>query len=94
MTVWNYLKITGYKKKLNVWALHELMQSNLIYQITISETLLKCNKLKLFLRRIITGDKKWVKYENIKHKRSWIKAGDLSQTISKLGLLAKVMWSI
>ena len=57
--------------------------------------LLKRNKLEPFWKRIITGDEKWVKYENIKRKRSWSKAGDLPQTTSKAGLSAKkVMLSV
>lgn len=95
MTVWNHLKRAGYKKKLDVWVPHELMERNLIDRITISEMLLKRNEIKLFLKRIITGDKKWMKYENIKHKRSWSKAGDPPQTTSKPGLSAnKVMLSV
>ena len=48
-----------------------------------------------FLKLIITGDEKWVKYENIKHKRSWSKADDLPKTISKPGLTKnKVLLSV
>lgn len=83
------------QKKLDVWVPHELTQRNLIGRITISEMLLKRNELEPFWKRIITGDEKWVKYENIKRKRSWSKAGDLPQTTSKAGLSAKkVMLSV
>jgi len=59
----------------------------LIDQITI--------KTKPFLKRIITGDEKWVKCENIKRKLSWSKADESPQTISKPGLTAnKVMLSV
>ena len=84
--------MVGYQKKLDVWVPHELTQRNLIDRITICEMLLKRNKMEPFLERIITGDEKWVKYKNIKHKRSWSRADDPSQTISKPGLTAnKVM---
>jgi len=95
MTVWNYLKRSGYQKKLDVLVPHELTQKNLIDRITICEMLLKRNKIETFLKWIVTGDEIWVKYENIKRKRSWSKAGDLPQTISKSGLMAnKVMLSV
>lgn len=95
MTVWNHLKKAGYEKKLDVWVPHALTQRNLIDRITICETLLRRNELEPFLKRIITGDEKWVKYENIKRKRSWSKAGDPPQTTSKPGLTAKkVMLSV
>jgi len=97
MTVWNHLKKANYKNKLDVWVPHELTQRNLNDRITISEMLLKRNEMEPFLKRIITGDEKWVKYENIKRKRSWSKVDDPPQTISKPGLtknklLLSVWW--
>ena len=57
--------------------------------------LLKRTEMEPFLKRIITGDEKWVKYENIKRKRSWSKADDPPQTISKPGLTKnKVLLSV
>jgi len=70
VAVWNHLKRAGYQKKLGVWVPHELTQRNLIDRITICKMLLKRNKMEPFLKRIITGDEKWVKYKNIKRKRS------------------------
>ncbi|XP_035232453.1 histone-lysine N-methyltransferase SETMAR-like [Stegodyphus dumicola] len=56
---------------------------------------LKGNKIEPFLERIIIGNEKWKKYENIKRKRSWSKASDLPQTTSKPGLsLNKVILSV
>jgi len=83
MTVWNYLKSESYQKKLDVWVTHELTLRNLIYRITICKMLLKRIEIEPFLKKITTGDRKWVKYENIKRKCSWSKADDPSQTISK-----------
>jgi len=51
--------------------------------------------MERFLKRIIIGDEKWVKCENIKRKRSWSKVDDPPQTISKPGLTGnKVMLSV
>lgn len=95
MTVWNHLKKAGYTKNLDVWVPHELSQKNLIDRITISETLLKRNDMDPFLKQIITGDEKWIRYDNIQRKRSWSKAGNLPQTTSKPGLTKnKVMLSV
>ena len=48
-----------------------------------------------FLKRLITGDKKWIKYENVTHKRSWSKRGEVTQTTAKPGWTAsKVMLSV
>ena len=74
---------------------HELTARNLINRIEICYTLLKRNEMELFLKRLITGDEKWKKYENFKCKRSWSKRGEVTQTTANPGLTAsKVMQSI
>lgn len=35
-------------------------------------------KRKLFLHRIVTGDEKWIYFENPKRKKSWLTPGELS----------------
>ncbi|QQP53934.1 Putative DD34D transposase, partial [Caligus rogercresseyi] len=88
-TVWNHLNKAGYKKKLDVWVPHELTQKNLIDRISICYSLLNCNKIDPFLKRIVTGDEKWVTYENVKRKRSWSNPGESVQTVVKPGLTVR-----
>ncbi|GFY32628.1 mariner Mos1 transposase [Trichonephila clavipes] len=38
---------------------------------------------------MVTGDKKWVTYDNIVRKRSWSKSGEAAQTVAKPELTAK-----
>ena len=38
---------------------------------------------------MVTGDKKWVTYDNVKRKRSWSKSGEAAQTVAKPGLTAR-----
>ena len=58
----------------------------------ICDTLLKRNEIEPFPKRSITGDEKWVKYENIVRKRLWKKRDKRSQTTSKPALTTnKVM---
>jgi len=38
---------------------------------------------------MITGDEKWITYDNPTKKRSWIKKGEKAQAIAKLGLTRK-----
>lgn len=40
-------------------------------------------------RPILTGDEKWITYDNVERKRSWSKAGEASQTVAKPGLTAR-----
>ena len=39
---------------------------------TTCEMLLDRYKRKSFLHRIVTGDEKWIHFENPKRKRSWV----------------------
>jgi len=43
-------------------------------------------KSKSFLKRLITGDDKWITYDNNVRKKSWSKQSEASQTVAKLGL--------
>ena len=53
------------------------------------ESLLNRNKIYAFLKRMVTGDEKWVTYDNVKPKRSWSKSGEAAQTVAKPGLTAR-----
>jgi len=63
-TVLNHLHKAGYKKKLDVWVPHELSIRNMLDRINICDTLLKWNEIEPFLKRMITGDEKWITYDN------------------------------
>ena len=58
-------------------------------RISICESLLNRNKIDPFLKRMITGDEKWVTYDNVKRKRSWSKGSEPAQTVAKPGLTAR-----
>jgi len=50
----------------------------LMDRISICESLLKRNEIESFLKQLITGDKKWITYNNNVRKRS--KQGEASQS--------------
>ncbi|GFW04235.1 mariner transposase [Trichonephila clavipes] len=54
-----------------------------------TETLAKQNEIDPFLKRMATGDEKWVTCDNIVRKRSWSKRGEAAQMVVKLGLTAR-----
>ena len=57
--------------------------------------LLEGHKKKSFLHRIVTGDKKWIHYENSKGKKSYVKPGQPAKSTAKPNIHgAKVMLSI
>ena len=94
-TVLNHLHNTGYQKKLDTWVPHGLTGKNLIDWVSSCESLLKRNEIEPFLKRMITGDEKWITYDNNVRKSSWSKPGEASQTVAKPVLTPrKVMLSV
>ncbi|XP_015435240.1 PREDICTED: histone-lysine N-methyltransferase SETMAR-like [Dufourea novaeangliae] len=79
LTVHDHLKRLGLISKLDIWVPHVLMERNL------------CRRVD----RIITGDEKWVVYNNVKRKRSWSKKDEPDQSTSKADIhQKKVMLSV
>ena len=68
-----HLKQLGYVNKLDIWVPHELNELKLTKRISICDSMLKRNETDPFLKRIITGDEKWLVYDNVVRKRSWSK---------------------
>ena len=50
------------------------------------EQLLQRRNREGFLHRIVTGDEKWIRYNNPKRKKSWGKPGQLSTSTPKLNI--------
>lgn len=51
--------------------------------LTMSEMLLQRQKIKKFLHRIVTGDEKWIHYDNPKRPKAWVKQGKPSPSMTK-----------
>ncbi|GFX81969.1 histone-lysine N-methyltransferase SETMAR [Trichonephila clavipes] len=73
----------GFKKKPRCLGAHQLTPKNMMYLISICEALAKRNEIDPFLKRMVTGDEKWVTYDNIVRKRSWSKRDEAAQTVAK-----------
>ena len=43
---------------------------------------------------MVTGDEKWVTYDNVRRKRSWSKSGEAAQTVAKSGLMARKFFCV
>ena len=85
----NHLKQLGYVQKLDTWIPHELKEKHLTQRINSCDLLKKRNENDPFLKRPITGDEKWVVYNNIKRKRSWSRPRESAQKTSKTGIHQK-----
>uniref|UniRef100_A0A834VFY9 Histone-lysine N-methyltransferase SETMAR n=1 Tax=Sarcoptes scabiei TaxID=52283 RepID=A0A834VFY9_SARSC len=69
-TVLTYLHKFGLKKRCDVWLPEELTQKNLLDRINICDWLLKRYRFDPFLQRMVTGDIKYITYENINKDNS------------------------
>ncbi|GFV99311.1 histone-lysine N-methyltransferase SETMAR [Trichonephila clavipes] len=67
----------------SVWVPHKLTEKNLSDRERMCSSHLIRHNVELFLDKLITGDKKWILYENIKRKKSYCKPGTSSATVPK-----------
>ena len=75
--------------RFDVWVPHKLSEKTILTHISACDSLLKCNDNVLFLKQIVTGDEKWILYNNVKWKRSWGKQNEPPPTTPKAGLHPK-----
>jgi len=59
------------------------MEKNLMDRISICDSLYKRNEETPFLKQVVTGDEKWIIYNNVKRKRSWRKWNEPPLAIPK-----------
>ncbi|CAK9803068.1 Histone-lysine N-methyltransferase SETMAR [Anthophora quadrimaculata] len=89
------LKMLGYVKKLDLWIPHQLKEIHLTQRISICDSLLKRNETDPFLKSLITGDEKWIVYNNVNQKRSWVMKDEPVQATSKAEIhQKKIMLSV
>jgi len=62
----------GKVQKIGKWVPHELNDRQMERRQNTCHILLAIQKRKLFLHRIVTGDEKWIYFQNPKRKKSWV----------------------
>ena len=75
-SVENHLHQLGYVNRFDVWVPHKLSEKNLLDRISTCDSLLKRNENVSFLKQFVTGDEKWILYNNVEQKRSWGKRNE------------------
>lgn len=85
-TVHEHLVKLGYVNRYDVWVPHNLTEKNLTDRISICDSLYKRNENTPFLKQLVTGDEKWIVYNNVERKRSWGKRDEPPLTTPKAGL--------
>ena len=79
----NHLKDMGNIQKCGKWVPHEVTERQMENRKTFYEIWLARQERKSFLHRIVTGDEKWIYFENPKCKKSWITPGQAAKSIAK-----------
>lgn len=77
-TVSDRLHAMGKIQKEGKWVPHELSKLAIQNRLTICTSLLSRHKKKQFLYQIITGDEKWIYYDNPKRRKAWVSPGQPS----------------
>ena len=83
------LKSLGMIQKQGNWVQYELTPRNVECRFFTCEMLLAWHKRKGFLHRIVTGDEKWIRYDNTKKKKSWGPSGRASTSTAKRNIHGK-----
>ena len=65
LTIDRKIQRLGLVKKLDIWIPHELTEMHLTKPMNAYDLNLKRNEFNPFLKRIITGDEKWIVYNNV-----------------------------
>lgn len=82
-TISRRLKALGMIQKQGNWVPHELKPRDIERRFFTCEQLLQRQNRKGFLHRIVTGDEKWIHYDNPKRKKSWGPPGHASSSTAK-----------
>lgn len=85
-TAFRHLKKLGYISKLETWVPHLLTVENKLNRMNVAISLLARQNEEPFLNRLVTGDEKWILYNNVRRKRTWKKAGESANPIAKAGM--------
>lgn len=77
------LRAMGKVQKIGKWVPHELNDRQMERRQNTCQILLARQTRKSFLHRIVTGDEKWIYFENPKRKKSWVDPGQPSTSSSR-----------
>lgn len=88
-TISNRLNDMGKIQKEGRWVPHELTERQQENRRTMCELLLERQQRKSFMHRIITGDEKWIYFDNPKRKRSWTDPGKAPKLTPKPNIHGK-----
>lgn len=80
------LKAMGMIRKVGNWVPYELKPRDVERRFFTCEQLLQRQERKGFLHRIVTGDEKWIHYDNPKRRATWGYPGHASSSTAKANI--------
>lgn len=86
VTIQNHFKKLKFEIKHDVWVPHKLKKTHLVQCLIICDMLLKREENDTFLKRMFTGDEKWIVYDNVERERSWGKRGEPPKSTPKVSV--------
>lgn len=86
-----HIKALGFVLKQANWVPHHLSEKNLSDRVRICSSHLIRNNMEPFLDKLITGDEKWILYENIKKRKVYCKHGTSPVSLAKPDIHKKVL---
>ena len=91
----SHLQALGKVKKQSVWVPHDLSEFNRQCRVEACTSLLSLHLTTSWLDSVVTGDEKWVLYDNVVRRHAWVSKGEPAPTQPKVGLHPrKVMLSV
>lgn len=81
-----YLKKMGKVQREGIWVPHALTDRNKAQRLSICKILQEKQQCDPFLCDLITGDEKWVLYNNVIKKKNWLSPGQTPILTPKPGL--------
>ncbi|CAO4381978.1 unnamed protein product [Caenorhabditis nigoni] len=88
-TIANHLHAIGKTNRCGKWTPHELTDANKSTRVATAGILLSRAKRSGFLDSIVTGDEKWIRYDNTTKKREWLSVGEHPKPTPKPDLHGK-----
>ena len=98
-TIFDHLHSLGKKNRAGRWVPHELTDNNRAQRLSICTSLLLKQRSEPFLDRMVTGDEKWILYDNVTMKKQWLSprqspAPTARRELHQRKVLLSVWWDI
>lgn len=89
VTIENHLNKIGFIYKWCRWISHQLSEKHIADRISIASSLLSRQQYEPFLDRLVTGDEKWIVYDNVVRKRAKVMPSISPPTVAKANIHQK-----